>query len=636
MTPDLDPPPAGQPPLVEVPVRRPPFWTRGVRHAALGLAVLAWLWWPESQAALQQLLSGPLPQQAARALLTLLAAPAMAVALVALVRLRTRPRRLPAVEVHVRGLLLPRGPDSAERWWVPYRQLDALRAFSRGPDSGFLISGGGNTEVFPPGAFHRADAAHAILHAARRAISAQPEATEILAHLSSRENRARAIALRKPLVTHALLGLLAAIFFLEVADDALSSPHSLVPYGANLSRLVAQGQYYRLLSANFLHGSFLHLYMNGLGLLALGSMIERLLGPARFLVIYTVSGVVGSIASAAMGRPFASVGASGAIFGLLGALAWLNLRFRDALPAGYVQPRRTWIIVGAINTALPVLFPQIDWVAHLAGLLAGGVATRLTAGDRRALRDPRAGLGLRLAAAVAAALSLWAVQHGVLAGPGRAEQDLRQMLTQATSRSPLDAAELNELAWTVVETEDASRAALSQARRAARLAVRDSPASAAYLDTLACVEMRLGHHRKALELARRAVDQEDDPYFVSQVARIAARARDEAEVEQLAAALHLELKPAGGSSYELTVDADLPQGLDVWLLQRHVKVPAAAIVGIEPGRGPHSVRFRLPRELMGPDPVVALIDTSTCPAPCRLRHSGVLVVPPHPLVQSLP
>ncbi len=89
--------------------------------------------------------------------------------------------------------------------------------------------------------------------------------------------------------------------------------------GESTGRWSLAGEIWRLLSHAFLHGSVVHLLVNSISLFSLGGMLERLLGWRRFLVLYTVSALAGGLASAFVGGARLSVGASGAIFGLLGA-----------------------------------------------------------------------------------------------------------------------------------------------------------------------------------------------------------------------------------------------------------------------------------------------------------------------------
>ena len=137
----------------------------------------------------------------------------------------------------------------------------------------------------------------------------------------------------------------------------------LALYGAE----VDQGQYYRLLSVALVHGGWLHLIFNMLALFSIGTLIENFYGRNKYIIILLVSLLAGSLASYLFNPPQTiAVGASGMIFGLFGALAIAG----RALGANLKE-------VGsliAINIAIPVFIPGIDWKAHLGGL-AGGLLT---------------------------------------------------------------------------------------------------------------------------------------------------------------------------------------------------------------------------------------------------------------------
>ena len=130
-----------------------------------------------------------------------------------------------------------------------------------------------------------------------------------------------------------------------------------------------QGEWYRLVTAMFLHGSLLHLAFNMFALYWLGTVVEQALGTWRFLLLYFVSGVAGSAGALALSGPFAvTVGASGAIYGILGALLVLEYR-----ATGTFAGQALGLIV--VNLALTFAIPNISIGGHLGGLAGGILAT---------------------------------------------------------------------------------------------------------------------------------------------------------------------------------------------------------------------------------------------------------------------
>jgi len=143
----------------------------------------------------------------------------------------------------------------------------------------------------------------------------------------------------------------------------------LYSLGAKLTRSIRlRGEWWRLVTAGFLHGGVLHLLMNFWALYDLGAQVEEAFGTARFLVLYLVSSACGFLASC-LWTPALSIGASAAIFGLIGAMIAYGYRSRTTL-GQYTRAIYTrWAIYGLLFGLMPGL--QIDNAAHLGGLAAG-------------------------------------------------------------------------------------------------------------------------------------------------------------------------------------------------------------------------------------------------------------------------
>jgi rhomboid protease GluP len=215
--------------------------------------------------------------------------------------------------------------------------------------------------------------------------------------------------LRRPRsATSVILGINIVVFVAELALGGSTSIPVLIRMGAMVPALVAEGQYWRLVTALFLHVGFLHLAFNLFGLYLFGNLIESVLGSARFIAIYLVTGVCASAASYAFSPPgTAAAGASGALFGLLGAWLAFNLRRRSlSLAQGNIQS--ALMLIG-LNLALGFLLPGIDNTAHLGGLAAGVVAGFAAEGFGRdqATRLITQVAGFGALVATAAALTAW-------------------------------------------------------------------------------------------------------------------------------------------------------------------------------------------------------------------------------------
>lgn len=139
--------------------------------------------------------------------------------------------------------------------------------------------------------------------------------------------------------------------------------------GAKINQLIVQGEWWRLLTAIFLHADFLHIAFNSYALYVFGTRLESIFGQGRFLTLYLLSGISGSALSFALSSR-ASVGASGAIFGLVGGLAAYYYRYRKQMSAGS-RPLANLVTIALYNLFYGLVVPGIDNWGHLGGLLAG-------------------------------------------------------------------------------------------------------------------------------------------------------------------------------------------------------------------------------------------------------------------------
>lgn len=177
-------------------------------------------------------------------------------------------------------------------------------------------------------------------------------------------------------VTYALLALYAVMFALTYAFGGPERLGVLSRLGAEVPERIRQGEWWRLLSATVLHASVLHIFMNSVVLWNLGTFMERLLGWGRFLTLYVLSGLLGSVLGTLLAPLLKfglSVGASGALFGLLGASAVLAFRPPAGMPELLVQNLKKNATTNLILNVVVSLRPNIDWAAHLGGALIGGL-----------------------------------------------------------------------------------------------------------------------------------------------------------------------------------------------------------------------------------------------------------------------
>lgn len=264
------------------------------------------------------------------------------------------------------------------------------------------------------------DAIHARLDVLRQRAGAGPAASRREAHAEAAFERHLDRLVPLPWALYAVVVANVLVWAMNVAAG-LSPTRPLSPelfrWGANAaSAVVLDGQWWRLLTAAFLHGGIVHLAFNMLGLWEAGKQLCRLLGNAQFALVYAASALAGSAASLHFAaQNSVSVGASGAVFGVLGALLAASMHYRHLVPP--TNLRRLWTGLGFfVGYSLLHGFTQenVDNAAHVGGLACGVLLGTVLL----APIDPRASAARRhWRAALAGALAAGAVAWSVLATP---------------------------------------------------------------------------------------------------------------------------------------------------------------------------------------------------------------------------
>ncbi|WP_027963440.1 rhomboid family protein [Halalkalibacillus halophilus] len=173
--------------------------------------------------------------------------------------------------------------------------------------------------------------------------------------------------------TYTLILVNLLVFFLLESEGSSTDSMHLIEWGAKFNPAIASGEWWRIGSSMFLHIGVFHLFMNMLALFFLGEVNERIYGSKRFLGIYFTAGIFGGVASFATNNAVAA-GASGAIFGLFGALLFFGLHYKELF---FKTMGSSLLIIVAINIAFGFTIPQIDNGAHLGGLLGGFLAAQV-------------------------------------------------------------------------------------------------------------------------------------------------------------------------------------------------------------------------------------------------------------------
>ena len=171
---------------------------------------------------------------------------------------------------------------------------------------------------------------------------------------------------KKPIVTYALIIINVIVFLLSLFNESI-----IQMFAVNRFFIADLGQYYRLFTGIFLHANFLHLIFNMYALYVIGMQLESFLGKGKYLAVYLLSGLGGSMLSIFFSNGY-SVGASGAIFGLMGALLYFGYHYRVYLDS-VVKSQIIPLII--LNLLIGFTSTGIDNWAHIGGLVGGILAT---------------------------------------------------------------------------------------------------------------------------------------------------------------------------------------------------------------------------------------------------------------------
>ncbi len=197
-----------------------------------------------------------------------------------------------------------------------------------------------------------------------------PQANDVIPPAEQRHVSVR-LPLQQPRVVYVFLVLIGLMFVAELALGGSQNQETLRRLGAQVNPLVAMGELWRLVAAMFLHIGLQHILFNGWALFSVGREVEAMYGSVWFTVIYLLAGLAGNIGYYWLGDSVLSAGASGAVFGLIGAEAAFFLRNRELFGKLGSQRLGNLGVLIAINLVFGFTVPGINNIAHLGGLIMG-------------------------------------------------------------------------------------------------------------------------------------------------------------------------------------------------------------------------------------------------------------------------
>lgn len=425
-----------------------------------------------------------------------------------------------AIRLDADGLHHPRKARGGGFAYTRYEDISHLATSSRA----LWIGTRASVFVIARRSFTDAEAPEHLVRALLGRIGQRPRGSAQLARMAEIEELAR-----MPSSQRATWGLIVACLLAFALQLALGEKVEVVGYYS--PPLVEDGDWWRLFTANLLHAAPTfpaHLALNLLGLLAIGSLVERSVGSARTLCIMGAS-ALGSMGASGLTSDVGVVGVSGVVFGLLGALTWLELRSGERLPAWWRVPRRALFIVLVVSAVLGFAVPFIAGAAHLGGLVSGALALAAVRGSRLGPHPSSTWVRAGAAAVLVATLTAITAAGADLLAPG---DFMARQIARLARLPDIDPMELNNRAWLIAENPDSSREHLEAALLLAERAVQETQRTqASILDTLAEIEFQLGRPERAVEIIEEAIAQAEDERFAGYYREQLRRFRGERDAE---------------------------------------------------------------------------------------------------------
>lgn len=189
---------------------------------------------------------------------------------------------------------------------------------------------------------------------------------------------------KKIVITKVLILLNVIMYVLSLVSIMTNQYNIYNIFGLN-GILVRNGDFYRLITCGFLHANIIHLICNMYSLNIIGTQLESFIGKKKFLIVYLISLITGSLLSSVINNAW-SVGASGAIFGLLGSLLYFGYHYRIYL--GSVMKSQI-IPILILNLGIGFIIPNIDMSAHIGGLVGGVLSTMMVGLEKKSTKTER-------------------------------------------------------------------------------------------------------------------------------------------------------------------------------------------------------------------------------------------------------
>lgn len=174
-------------------------------------------------------------------------------------------------------------------------------------------------------------------------------------------------------VNSAFLAIIIIYFIIVTLGGGTTDIDTLIKFGALYPPLVSEfNEYYRLVTSIFMHIGITHLFFNGYALYVFGTQIERLIGHKKYLAFFLLTGIAGNTATYFFNFISVSAGASGSLFGVLGAFLYLIIHHKDMVTK---EGKKNILTLLGINLLITIAIPNISVTAHFGGFIMGYLAS---------------------------------------------------------------------------------------------------------------------------------------------------------------------------------------------------------------------------------------------------------------------
>lgn len=308
--------------------------------------------------------------------------------------------------------------------------------------------------------------------------------------------------------------------------DSTDPAFALLRAGGLNRHSVLTGEYFRLTGSLFLHLNAFHLLVNIFTLMVFGNLIEHIILKANLVTIFLLSGLFSSLLSIISGQYVVTIGASGGVYGIIGAYIFIRIKYRDTLPS-FVRLQQGWILffIFFINMLYSLFDSNIDFFCHFGGLVTGFLYITLLSHYKNH-RISTLGEINRITKSLLLIMSLFylynfiSLNHFIQAY--KTTEDYRDYFIQSVlsedSAGPSDQV-INFVSYDIAKQDNSSIEMLKKVRAKMEFIVKKRPENHQCIDTLALIYFRLGLLNRAIELQKRAVSLDKNKGYKLQLKR---------------------------------------------------------------------------------------------------------------------